>query len=62
MEKEKRHLIQEKGDELIATYDKLVKEAKEKGDTVTAYAYVCAQNGVYRLMNEILMLDMKGLI
>ncbi len=47
---------------MIATYEKRVNEAKEKGDKATIYAYVCAQNGVHRLMKEILMLNMKGLI
>lgn len=62
MEKEKMHLIQEKADALIAEYKSIAETAKEQGDTITAYAYVAAQNAVLRLMIEILTLDKKNLI
>lgn len=62
MEKEKRHLIQEKVDELVHEYEVKSEEAKSKGDLSTAFAMTMAQNGVLRLSYEILSLDALGKI
>ncbi len=62
MEKEKRHLIQEKVEMLTKKYDTAGEEAKEKGDTCTALAMFTASKAILELSLEILKLDAEGKI
>lgn len=62
MEKEKMQLIEDKADELAATYRGIWKTAKKQGDTITAYAYMTAENTVKRLMAAINTLNEDNLI
>ena len=57
MDKEKRHLIQEKVDELVKKYELKTEAAKAAGDKISAFAYTTAAAAVLELSMEILILD-----
>ena len=62
MDKERRHLIMDKIDELQKDYQAKYWKAKEDGDTATAYAMAEAEGAVLRVAYEILTLDVLGKI
>ena len=62
MTKEHRHLIKDEADKLMAEYEQRAADAKEKGNTIEAYANATGSKAILELMLKILLLDAQDKI